>query len=227
MSQLIYKQAVRAAFDNFVMVNQTLVKHFKNANPALFMGYLISEESFLDKCKKLDQYGYFFCKTDKLEEKYGFSFKVQDRLINMLVKDGLIEVIVKRVEGSESISKVKHFKVLHENVFNLVNGTTQEVEKETSDLPANLLDIQDALEAYCKLRRTKFVRTSSDKRILEIALVHGLCSEIINQTIQEKHKKLKGKCVTAKYLLTAYIPNISELENPEPEVEQLTRLTVS
>ena len=97
MTNSIYKEAVRASFNNYVMVNQTLVKHFKDANPALLLGYLIQEECFLESQDKLDQYGYFYCKTQKLEDKYGFSYKVQDRILDSLVENQLVQVVVKRM----------------------------------------------------------------------------------------------------------------------------------
>src|SRR4051812_38270466 len=105
MDNAKYKIEVRSAFKNFVMVNETLVKHFKDANPALVLGYFISEDKLLEENKKLDKYGYFYCKADKLEAKFGFSRKVQENLIKKLVDAELVEIVNKRVSGSESISK--------------------------------------------------------------------------------------------------------------------------
>lgn len=228
MSTLFHKQAVRAAFNNFVMVNQTLVKHYKDANPALLLGYLISEDTYHEREKKLDQYGYFYCKTDKLEEKYGFSYKVQDKLISSLCNDGLIKVILKRIENSESISKVKHFKIDYKKVSNLVNNIEDvEVEDLDDSLPKDLLDIQIALKSYAEDHRATFQKTGADVKILKIAQIHGLNSTLINQSIANKHKRIKGKTVTAKYLLTAFIPNISEYENNSIVKPETPRLILS
>jgi hypothetical protein len=221
----IFKQAVRAAFNDFVPVNRTLVKHFKDSNPALFLGYLIQEDKYLEEQNKLDQYGFFYCKTKKLEDKYGFSYKVQDRLIGILVDAGAIDIVLKRVEGSENISKVKHFKINHENVANLVTGKPiSESKTEDSELPEDLLAIHNTLKKFAEDHRAKYQTTGADLEILEIAKLHGLCPAVINESIKERHKRMKGKIVTAKYLLTAFIPNISEWENtPEEELEK-TRL---
>ena len=224
----IHKQAVRAAFNNFVMVNQTLVKHFKDANPALLLGYLISEDTYHERERKLDQYGYFYCKTNKLEEKYGFSYKVQDKLIDSLCSAELVKVVVKRIEGSQSISKVKHFKVNYTKVSNLVNNIEDdEVNSLDESIPKDLLEIRTALKTFAEDHRATFQVTEADVKILKIARMHGLNPIIINESIGEKHKRIKGKSVTAKYLLTAFIPNISEFEN-NPIVKQETpRLILS
>ena len=223
MQTLTHKQAVRTAFNNFIQVNQTLVKHFKDANPALLMGYFISEEQYLEKQNKLDQYGYFYCTTAKIEEKYGFSWKMQDKIIDKLVGAGLIKSILKRKEGSESLSKVKHFKVIHENVSNLVNGIVSEAKVDASNLPKNLQDIQETLKSFASSQRATYQKTEADENILRIASLHGLCPELINHDIKDKHKRLKGKTVCAKYLLKAFIPNIDDWETkfkePKPKVK--------
>ncbi|HQT24001.1 MAG: hypothetical protein B7X86_14350 [Sphingobacteriales bacterium 17-39-43] len=220
MTNSIYKEAVRASFNNYVMVNQTLVKHFKDANPALLLGYLIQEECFLESQDKLDQYGYFYCKTQKLEDKYGFSYKVQDRILDSLVENQLVQVVVKRIEGSEGISKVKHFKIDHENVCHLVTGAVTKKEAKVDDLPKDLLKIQDSLKLFAESQRATYVKTTADKKILTIAKINGFCPEIHCERLKERHKRLKGKTVTAKYLLTAIIPNIIEAEKYEaPKVE--------
>lgn len=135
MTTQLYKQAVRTAFNNFIPVNQSLVKHFKDANAALLMGYFINEEDYLEKQNKLDQYGFFYCTTKKIVDKYGLSYKRQDRIIDMLVKEDLIICLNKRIEGSDSLSKVKHFKIMHKNVSDLVTGSGISLEPEVSNLP--------------------------------------------------------------------------------------------
>jgi hypothetical protein len=226
---LTHKQAVRTAFNNFIQVNQTLVKHFKDANPALLMGYFISEEEYLEKQNKLDQYGYFYCTTAKIEDKYGFSWKMQDKIIDKLVAAGLIKSIRKRREGSESLSQVKHFKVIHENVANLVNGIVREDEEESSDLPKHLQEIQNSLKAFVLGQRGTYQKTDADDNILRIASMHGLSPELIEQSIGEKHKRIKGKTVCAKYLLTAFIPDIGEWQQEfnEPKAKAESLLMVS
>ncbi|HEY0769420.1 MAG TPA: hypothetical protein VGD31_03740 [Sphingobacteriaceae bacterium] len=219
----IYKQAIRAAFDNFIMVNETLAKHFKDANPALLMGYFISEDQFHEKNGKLDDYGYFYCKANKLEDKFGYSPKMQTTIINKLLESKLIQIVNKRINGSESISRSRHIKVLHENVYNLIVKDSKE-EEEVSILPRAVADIESELITCTKRRGGEYMRTKEDEEILKIALVHGLHPPIIRQSFNEKHKRIHGKQVTAKYLLTAYIGNINsfqeKVKNSEHEREK-------
>jgi hypothetical protein len=48
--------------------------------------------------------------------------------------------------------------------------------------------------------------------VLEIAKATGLTPDRVRDMITERHKRLKGKTVTAKYLLTAIIPDLQELQ---------------
>lgn len=219
----IYKQAIRAAFDNFIMVNETLAKHFKDANPALLMGYFISEDQFHEKNGKLDDYGYFYCKANKLEDKFGYSPKMQTAIINKLLEAKLIQIVNKRINGSESISRSRHIKVLHENVYHLIVGDSEK-DQQVSTLPKGLADIEAELIICTKRRGGQYVRTKEDEEILKIALVHGLHPPMIRESFDEKHKRIHGKQVTAKYLLTAYIGNINtfqeKVEKSEGEREK-------
>lgn len=209
----VHKRAVRAAFGNFVMVNKTLVQYFKDANPALLLGYFISEDKNFEESGKPDSYGYFYCKADKIERKFGYSRKVQDTILKHLVDAGLLEIFNKRIEGSECLSKVKHFKVLHTNIYNLVNKI--QIPTPEDNLHPRLLDIKQALIAACKDRQATWVPTANDEEILGIALIHGLSGKLITDSIYKKHKRLKSKRVSFKYLLTGFIPNIEYFENLE------------
>jgi hypothetical protein len=217
MDLSICKEAVRSAFGDFVMVNRTLVKHFGDANTALFLGYLVGEDGYLEKNNKLDQWGCFYCTSEKFEEKFGLSHKVQNRIIKTLVKAKLIEVTNRRVQGSQSISKKKHFKICYENIYNLVKYEKVAEEDLVDNLPPYMLEIQNTLMDFAKERGAVYRRSSNDRRILEIAVMHGLNPKSINQVIGEKHVRMQGKCVCAKYLLTPLIPNIEDFENQKPK----------
>lgn len=209
MNYQIHKAAVRGAFNNFVMVNETLVKKFRCANPALLLGYLIGEEAHLERIGKLDTHFYFYCKVQKIEDKYGYSKDTQASIIKKLVDAGLIEVYNKQIEGSEAISKVRHFKLNHTNIFNTVNEI-EEVEEKSDDLPQDLSDIKKALVSFAKENGAAFVPTEADEEILKIARYNGISgskvgADLLKTILKDRHKRLRGKRVSCKYLLTAMI----------------------
>lgn len=74
-------------------------------------------------------------------------------------------------------------------------------------------EIESALKLFTISKRATYQKTSEDAVILSIARAKGLTSESIPELINEKHKRLKGKTVCAKYLLTALIPNLQELQD--------------
>jgi hypothetical protein len=219
----ISKQAVRASFDNFVKVNTTLTKHFKDSNPALLLGYFISEEAYHESKSQLDSKGYFYCKCTKIEEKFGFSKQLQSAILKQLVQADLIEVYLKAVDGSNCISRVRHIKVYHENIYNFVKNITVPSPEET--MPSHLVEIKDALISFCKRRCASWIMTKEDEKVLKIATIHGLCKEVMEDKLQERHKRLRGKRVTFKYLLKPLIPDIDKYENyvreDKPKIEFL------
>ena len=221
MSNSVYKLALRGAFNNFVMVNQTLVKHFKDANPALVLGYFIGEEEYHENTKGLDSHGYFYCKMEKLETKFGFTRRIQDGIMKKLVEANLIEVHNKRIEGSESISKVRHIKLKDENIFNLVNGIkTQEQPKDGFE--EDLSIIYTTLQNFATERGATFVKTSEDEEVMKVARMHGLNgTDILQRQLQARHVRMKGKRVTGKYLLAAMIKDIDGFLNGKSVIEPL------
>jgi hypothetical protein len=211
----IHKAAVRGAFNSFIMVNSTLICKV-GGDAAILIGYLIGEEAYLEGEKKLDSQGYFFCKVQKIEDKFNYSKDTQSSIIKKLVGAGLIEVHNKQIEGSESISKVRHFKLNHTAIFNMVNEI-EAVDEVEDNLPEDLSNLRKVLAAFAKEHGAAFFTTEADEQVLKIARFSGISGSpegavVLTTILKDRHKRLKGKRVSCKYLLTAMV-DFPSIEN--------------
>ncbi|MDF3078024.1 MAG: hypothetical protein K0S09_1913 [Sphingobacteriaceae bacterium] len=206
------------SFNNFVMVNRTLTKHFKDSNPALLLGYFISEDQFHREQGTLDKHGYFYCKADKLMDKFGFTASVQRGILDKLVQEDLIEVYLKRIDASESLSEVRHIKINYGAIHDLVYSIPKPPVIET--LPSHFLPMKYTIVNFIKRRGGSFVPTSKDEEILRVAELHGLCPEILEQNLAERKFKIKSKRITLKYILSAFISNFEKFQRTSSDQEK-------
>jgi len=212
--------AVEKAFSDFTMINNALWQYFEgDATPAALFGYLTSEAKFIRETKRLDSHGYFWCKADKLQEKTHMSRRVQDSVVKKLVAANLIDVHTKPIEGSTAISKVRHFKINYEVVYNIVNGIKDTAKPVViEDLPEDLAAIRNDLRALTEAKGAKFYHTKEDEQILRVARNHGYTREISLMLISERVTFTNRKHCS-KYLIKSIIPDLDnilvELEKPK------------
>jgi len=212
MDNLKHVTDVEKAFSNFVMVNKTIVKHFGDFNTAGILGYLIAENQGLHKSNRLDSQGYFWCKADKLEENFGLSRRVQDPIIKKLKEAGLISVETKQVEGSSNAAKIRHFKINHTAIYNLVNGIKEAAKPVVvEDLPDDLAAIRNTLKAFVESKGATFVSTHEDEVVLRIARLTGFSKEISIPKLLERIKKYTNASFNCKYLIKTLVLNFDDL----------------
>jgi len=209
-----YITDVEKSFSNFTMVNNSIVKHFGDFNAAGILGYIISEAKHMRSLSKLDSQGYFWCKADKLEDKFGLSRKVQDKLIKRLKEANFIEAQTKKVEGSTNDAKIRHFKVNYTAIYNFVKDIKEAAKPvEVETLPEDLAEIKNTLKAFVISKGARFNTTKEDEAILKIARMSGFTEQISIPAIAERIKKYTNASFTCKYLIKTLVSNFDDIYN--------------
>jgi hypothetical protein len=219
-------EAIEASFNNYTQVNQTLVKHFGDANPGFIFGYISSQAKYYRELNQLDDQGYFWCKADKIQEKFGMSRKVQDNIIKKLESINLISVINKTVQGSFNPAQIRHFKINYTVVYNFINGIKEVVEPtKVETLPFDLLEIKNALKDLITSKGAKFYSTTDEEEVLKVARSTGFTKEIHIPLLAVRIKKWNRCTYNCKYLVTSLMANFQEVQSNQTTLKPKQKYT--
>ena len=198
------REAVQKAFDDFTIVNNTIMNHFGDANPALILGYLVAQEQFLSRNGKLDSYGYFYSPKDSLVAKLGLSIKKQDNSFNKLKQSGFIDIENKRIDNSTSLCRYRHIRINYPAIYNFVRGLKPSEETPfASNVSERFRDMEQILVAFCNKKGAQYRQSSNDEDMFRKAELFGHDASFLLPVLERQYKnsKLANRRLTAGYLL--------------------------
>ena len=192
--------------NNTLSVNRPLA-HAIGVNAAIIFAALIAKQSYYEENQMLDEDGFFYSTIEDLEESTALTRAQQDRALNVLVEERLIEF---RVKGTPPR---RFFRLVDDEtaLANLLDTGGSICNKVTNQFAENLqINLQESDKSICKKVTNQFAKN------LQINL-----SKSANPIYKTKDNKSKEKETKDNNPQSSIIPS-PEAENSSGELTERT-----
>ena len=206
--------------NNTLSVNRPLA-HAIGVNAAIVFAALIAKQAYYEENQMLDDSGFFYSTIEDLEESTALSRAQQDRALNVLVEEGLIEF---RLKGTPA---KRYFKISDDEtalaeLLGLNTLACENAEKSQTSLQET--DKQD-----CEKVTNKFVKKSQTS-LQEID--NQVCEKVTNKFVEKSQTSLSKNAIPIyKTKDNQSKENQSKVINPkssilpQEETKEMTELT--